>query len=364
MTRWSNRRGWTGRKLSGAGIERLLSEANIVPVCLRGPDGTVLGLNHAYRRLVGTTHGAGMDESPARRHLPDGKWRHASYTTGGRRVHALVASAVLPGNGSLEVTLAVDVTRLRQDQLRLRASQRLADELYRVGYATTIEHLSSWLIHEMSQPLMATLATAQGSRRLLSRRRPDLREIDDSIEAIVDYQRRVAGVLERLRGLLPRNEPRRAQLNMTELILDVVRFLRERGALCGAKVRVCLPRKPLWVDGARVQLRQVFLSLLLSSVESMQSTPMPQRRLSVRMTSENAQRAAHIAVGDSGNAARNPDCLRFFAAIAGDQPGVATLGLPVAGAIIVDHGGRIWLRRRRRGNEFHVVLPVVLHGED
>lgn len=263
MTRQSNRRGWTGRKLSGAG----------------------------------------MDDSPARRHLPDGKWRHASYTTGGRRVHALVACAVLPGNGSLQVTLAVDVTRLRQDQLRLRASQRLADELYRVGYATTIEHLSSWLIHEMSQPLMATLATALGSRRLLARRRPDLREIDDSIEAIVDHQRRVARVLERLRGVLP-------------------------------------------------------------SVESMQSTPVPQRSLSVRMTSENAQSAAHIAVRDSGNEARNSDCLQFFAAMAGDQPSVATLGLPVAGAIVVDHGGRIWLRRRRRGNEFHLVLPVVLHGED
>ena len=364
MTRRSNGWGWTGRKLSGASIERLLSEADIVPVCLRGPDGTVLGLNHAYRRLVGTMRGAGTDDPSARRHLPDGKWRHASYTTGGRRVHALVACAVLPGTGSLQVTLAVDVTKLREDQLRLRASQRLADELHRVGYATTIEYLSSWLIHEMSQPLMATLATAQGSRRLLSRRRPDLREIEDSIEAIVDYQRRVARVLERLRGVLPRNEPPRAHLNMTELILDVIRFLRERGDLSGVRVRVCLPRKPLWVDGARVQLRQVVLSLLLSSVESMQSTPVPQRRISVRMTPENGQSAAHIAVGDSGNEARNPDCLQFFAAMAGDQPSVATLGLPVAGAIVLDHGGRIWLRPRRRGNEFHVVLPVVLHGED
>lgn len=364
MTRRSNRRGWTGRKLSGASIERLLAEANIVPVCLREPDGTVLGLNYAYRRLVGTTRGAGMRDLPDRRHLPDGKWRHASYTTGGRRVHALVACAVLPGTGSLQVTLAVDVTKLREDQLRLRASQRLADELHRVGYATTIEYLSSWLIHEMSQPLMATLATAQGSRRLLSRRRPDLREIDDSIEAIVDYQRRVARVLERLRGVLPRNEPRRSHLNVSELILDVVRFLRERGDLGGAHVRVRLPRKPVWVDGARVQLRQVFLSLLLSSVESMQSSPVPQRRLSVRMTSENGQRDAHIAVADSGNEARSPDCLQFLAAVVGEPPSVATLGLPVAGAIVADHGGRIWLRPRRRRNEIHVVLPVVLHGED
>ena len=86
----------------------------------------------------------------------------------------------------------------------LRRSQRLAQELYRTGYALTVEYLTSWLIHEISQPLMATAATAQALRRLLGRRRPDLQEIGQSIEELIEYQRRGGKIIQRLRAVLPR----------------------------------------------------------------------------------------------------------------------------------------------------------------
>jgi C4-dicarboxylate-specific signal transduction histidine kinase len=84
-----------------------------------------------------------------------------------------------------------------------RHTRQLADELYRTGYALTIEHLVSWLIHEISQPLMATVATAQAARRLLGRRRPSLREIGQSIEEVMAYQRRAGKIIQRLRTVLP-----------------------------------------------------------------------------------------------------------------------------------------------------------------
>ena len=367
MTRRSNGRGWIGRKLSGVSIVRLLAEADIVAVCLRGLDGAVLGQNHAYLRLTGAvgTAGAGAHEHAVKGCLPDGKWRRASYfNAAGRRVHVLMASAALPGNEGLQVTLAVDVTRREEEQLRVRDSRSLADELYRTGYATTIEHLSSWLIHEMSQPLMATVATAQGSRRLLARRRTDLRELGNSIEDIVNYQRRAGRALQRLRGVLPRSEPRRARLDVNELILEVVRFLRDRGDLRGMSVRLHLSRRSLLVNGVRGQLRQVFLNVLLSALEAMCTTPLRRRRISIRASPGNRQTALHIIVRDSGDMVRKPGCMQFFATLSGAQPGAAALGLPVAGAIVTDHGGRMWLKRLRRGAEIHVTLPVALPREE
>jgi C4-dicarboxylate-specific signal transduction histidine kinase len=97
-------------------------------------------------------------------------------------------------------TPAAHVTRQRRSWIE-RSS--LADELYRTGYALTIEHLVSWLIHEISQPLMASVATTQAARRLLGRRRPNLREIGQSIEEVMAYQRRAGKIIQRLRTVLP-----------------------------------------------------------------------------------------------------------------------------------------------------------------
>jgi two-component system sensor kinase FixL len=245
---------------------------------------------------------------------------------------------------------------------RLRRREQLAQELYRTGHALTIEHLSSWLIHELSQPLMATVATAQTLRRLLGQRRPDLQEIGQSIEELIAYQRRAGKILQRLRAVLPESEPKRARLDVRELILEVIRFLTDRGDLQGTRVRVSFPRNPTSVRGARVELRQVFLNLILSAVEAMRTRPARQRKLWITAALESEPAIIHIVVCDTGKQARKPDSIQFFGALARAHSHATALGLAVAEAIVAEHGGRIWIRRGRRGVELHVALPAAFDG--
>jgi C4-dicarboxylate-specific signal transduction histidine kinase len=239
-----------------------------------------------------------------------------------------------------------------------RRTRQLADELYRTGYALTIEHLVSWLIHEISQPLMATVATAQAARRLLGRRRPNLREIGQSIEEVMAYQRRAGKIIQRLRTVLPKREPKRTRLDVTELFLEVVRFLTARGDLQGTRVRLSFPRDPLSVRGARMQLRQVFLNLILSAVEAMRGTPARQRKLWVTAVLASEPATIHITMRDSTVQARKADSIRFPGALTRAHLDVTAPGLAVAVAVVAEHGGRIWAKGSRRGAELHVMLPV------
>jgi C4-dicarboxylate-specific signal transduction histidine kinase len=239
-----------------------------------------------------------------------------------------------------------------------RSSRQLARQLYRTEYSLTIEYLASWLIHEISQPLMATVATAQAMRRLLGRAHPDLREIGESIEEVMAYQRRAGKVMQRLRAALPRHEPKRTRLDVSELILEVVRFLTDRGDLQGMRVRISLMRNPPLVSGARGHLRQVFLNVIRSAVEAMQAMPARQRKLSVTAALESEPASLHIVVRDASDQARKTGSIGFTGALARTHSDSTALGLAVAGAIVAEHGGRIWTRRSRHGAELHVALPV------
>ena len=242
-----------------------------------------------------------------------------------------------------------------------RRNRQLAEQLYRTGYALTIEHLASWLIHEISQPLMATVATAQAVRRLLGRPRPDLDEIGQSLEEVMAYQRRAGNILQRLRAVLPKSEPKRTRLDVSELILEVVRFLTDRGELQGRRVRLSFPSNLPAVSGSRVHLRQVFLNLILSAVEAMRAVPARQRKLVIAAALESEAATIHIVIRHTGEQAPKPDSIRFFGALARTHSDRTALGLAVAEAIVAEHGGKVWTRRSRQGAELHVALSVASH---
>ena len=60
--------------------------------------------------------------------------------------------------------------------------------------------LSSTLVHELSQPLTAILANAQAARRLLERDPPDLAEVRQCLDEIVESDKHAGGIIHRLRS--------------------------------------------------------------------------------------------------------------------------------------------------------------------
>jgi C4-dicarboxylate-specific signal transduction histidine kinase len=199
-------------------------------------------------------------------------------------------------------------------------------------------------------------------RRLLGRAHPDLQEIGQSIEEVMAYQRRAGKVIQRLRAALPRSEPKRTRLDVSELVLEVVRFLTDRGDLEGTRVQLSFMRNPPSVSGVRGHLLHVFLNLIRSAVEAMRGRPARRRKLSITAALQNEPASIHIAVRDTRDHARKSGSIQFTGALARAHSDSSALGLAVAGAIIAEHGGRIWTRRSRWGTELHVALPVAPDG--
>ena len=77
-----------------------------------------------------------------------------------------------------------------------------SDACFRVG------ELSGAIAHEINQPLTAILSNAQAALHFLAQKSPDLVEIRDALQEIVDEDNRAGEVIYRLRNLLKKGESR------------------------------------------------------------------------------------------------------------------------------------------------------------
>lgn len=196
------------------------------------------------------------------------------------------------------------------------------------------------LAHELRNPLNAM-------RLNLEMLREDLRslgagaetlEIADSIGREIDQ---LAEITTAFRDFACRLEPRREEVEIAELCLDLAAFLKPQ--LDGAGVRLECDCRPAPVRGDRTLLRQAVLNLLLNSLESL---PEECGLIRLRCRAENG--GARVTITDNGTGP-GPDPESHFRLFSSTKPGGTGIGLPLARKIARLHGGDVALRSGSEG---------------
>jgi len=240
-------------------------------------------------------------------------------------------------------------------------ARRVREELARVGRLATVGQLTAALAHEVKQPLTGILTNAQAARRLLAVRAPDLDEIRSILDDIVEDDKRAAGVVQRLRGMLKRREPELTSVDANRLIEDVVRFLRTDAVIRNAGIRTELePDLPV-IRGDLVQLQQVLVNLVLNGLDAMREVPAGQRALLI--TTRRAGDGVCVGVRDSGTGLTAECHERIFEPFFSNKPDGMGMGLPIARSIVEAHGGRLWaVNNPDRGATFFFTLSEAGRG--
>ena len=224
--------------------------------------------------------------------------------------------------------------KLDEDKL-----QRAQAELAHVTRVTTLGELAASIAHEVNQPLAAIVADAHASLNWLAATPPELERVRDALAAIVTDGHRAGDVIQRIRHLATKSEPRRARLALNDIVRDVVALVRAEivryDIALDLKLAPALPA----VVGDRIQLQQVTLNLVMNAVEAMASGIDRPRTLSIR--SERHDDMVRVAVHDSGVGIRASDLDRVFNAFFTTKPGGMGMGLSISRSIIEAHGGRL-----------------------
>ena len=186
----------------------------------------------------------------------------------------LVTAIVLVQAGLISVLLR---EHRRRKFSEVQSRQRMA-ELARVIRFSTAGELTASIAHEINQPLGSILTNAETADAILKSQRPDIAALPDIVELkdivndILQDDRRATEVIRRMRSLLNKAPFELKSFDLNDLVRDTVEFLSSLAV--GRKVELVSRITPeaLPILGDHIQLQQVILNLVMNGIDAMRDT--------------------------------------------------------------------------------------------
>jgi len=234
---------------------------------------------------------------------------------------------------------------------RKRAEQLQAD-LAHTNRVTMLGELAASISHELKQPITATMTNARVSMRWLKHEHPDLDEVFQAAQRIEKDGARATEIIDRLRALYKKTPPKRALLDVNEIIGEMVVMLRDEASRFAVSIRTDLAADLPKITADRVQLQQVLMNLMLNGIEAMNET-----RGVLTMGSKLDNGYVLISVSDTGVGLPPGRADKIFDAFFTTKPQGSGMGLAISRSIVESHGGRLWATPNDgRGTTFHFSL--------
>jgi PAS domain S-box-containing protein len=363
---------------------RRLVDANIIGIIIFDLQGAIgiVEANEAFARIVGYSREDLVSGRMNWRELTPPEWRDVTdngiadlrttstiqpYETeclhrNGNRVPVLVGAAKFEGVQDNGVAFVVDLSERKRAEQAVRDSERRYLEvevaLAHANRLATVGQLSTSIAHEVKQPVAAAVTNAHAALRWLGARPPQIEEARRAITRMVKNGNRAGEVIDRIRALVKKTDPRKDWLQINEAILEVIALIDGEVVKNGVSVRTQLAKVLPLVQGDRVQLQQVILNLIINSVEAMNGVGVGSRELLI--STGKVESNVFVAVRDSGPGFAPESVDRIFEAFYTTKPGGLGIGLSICNSIIEAHGGRLWASANEpRGATFQFTLPVL-----
>jgi C4-dicarboxylate-specific signal transduction histidine kinase len=253
----------------------------------------------------------------------------------------------------------IDITERVQARDKL---QRVQADFAHAARMSMLGELTASIAHEVNQPLAAIATNGEVSLRLLGRSEPDLAEVREMTQCVINDARRAADIIVRVRTMATRQAPEQTLLSVDEVIREALLFLRHEVQSHGLAVtHHSNPAAPK-VLGDRTQLQQVFVNLTVNAIQAMAQMGTTRRTLVIRTTLSDPDTLC-CTLEDSGPGIEPKHLDRLFDSFFTTREAGMGLGLRISRSIIEAHGGGIRADNESAygGARFSFTLPAKQH---
>jgi signal transduction histidine kinase len=202
---------------------------------------------------------------------------------------------------------------------------------------------------------MASTINAKASLRWLQHDPPNAAQAREGIEKIIEAGTFASEIIERLRSLYKKAAPIRELVAINKVIAEMAGMLRSEASRRGISIRTDLRDDLPMISADRVQIQQVFINLMMNSIEAMDETG---GVLTIESRSD-ARGQIQISVSDTGLGLPLGAADQLFEAFFTTKPQGSGLGLSISNSIVKAHGGRMWATvNEGPGATFHFTLSA------
>jgi PAS domain S-box-containing protein len=249
-----------------------------------------------------------------------------------------------------------DITDLRRAEQERKRLNEIEDMLQRRQNVESLGQMASSIAHEISQPLTAIVSNGDAALYLVNRDPPDIAEVKEAIENIIQDGNRAAQIISSLRSMVKKGNHRKFEVDLNELANDVLALamgeIKQNQVVVESKLEADLPR----ISADPVQLQQVILNLIVNAVQAMAPIVGRMRLLQVRTEVVGSQVA--LTIEDSGPGINPENINRIFEPFFTTKPNGMGMGLSICRSIIEAHGGDLSVSPSQpQGSAFRAVLP-------
>jgi len=356
---------------------RSVFEMSTVGVALTDHNFRFLATNAAFQTMLGRTANELQGLTPLEISVADDrealKWLYEQVREGKQNsyesvqqykhrngtpiwAHAYVTQ-IGHGNNKPPLFLAtvIDIT----DRKRAEAASREAlSELARVARLTTMGEMTASIAHEINQPLGAIVANGSAGLRWLSNPIPDLEEVRAALKRIVNDGHRASQVIGGIRSMLKKGDGTKELLDINDLVLEVLTFVRSEIESQRIVVRNELKQNLSQVMVDRIQLQQVVLNLIMNGIDAMAA--LKGRARVLKLSSERSGSTnVSLKIEDSGTGIDKDIVGRIFEPFFTTKADGMGMGLSICRSIVVAHGGQLTVvPGNSYGSIFQLELPV------
>jgi C4-dicarboxylate-specific signal transduction histidine kinase len=284
------------------------------------------------------------------------------FRKNGSRVPVLIGGTAVGEEPQQGIAFVLDLSERKRAEAQARESERryreMQMELAHANRVATMGQLTASIAHEVKQPVAATVSNAQAGLRWLIREPPDLEEVRQALACIAKDGKRAGDVVGRIRDLIQKAPPRKDRFDLNGAIREVIELTRSEAMKNGVLVQTELTDNLPLIDGDRVQLQQVMLSLIVNAVEAMSGLTEGPRELLIS-AGKAEMGGVLVTVRDSGPGLAPAALERLFEAFYTTKPNGLGMGLSICRSIIEAHDGRLWASANvSRGATFQFTLPA------
>ncbi|MCR9144076.1 MAG: response regulator [bacterium] len=256
------------------------------------------------------------------------------------------------------VIIAEDIAEKKNLELQLLQSSKMA----------TLGEMATGIAHEINQPLNVIRMAAQLIQDSLDEGENDPAFLKERAEKIIAMVVRAARIINHLRTFGRKNGDIFTPLDPNQPVREAVELLTEKIRLHSVNVFMDLAEDLPEISGDMTSLEQVFLNLLINSIDAFSEMPEdvnsgdPRRnRIELYSRWNDETRMVEIKVVDNGPGVPDELLTKVFEPFfTTKEVGKGTgLGLSISYGIVESHGGSIHASRREdtSGSVFQIELP-------